>query len=512
MSEAGKRTLLLEGGGSSYGITGGTPSPAWLDGTGLSRVDVPGLYMSIFSGENELTCGDYVNVFGGCTIGGSSAINAGLFFQPPASDFDTYFPRGWKYADVKNAIGKLNARQPSSDITSTDGKRYLQSGYEAAKQWLVDGANFTELAINEHADNKTKVFGHPVWDYINGQRAGPTVTYLQKSLQRRNFALHTGVRVQRVLRRGDTATGVLATINGTANSTIHLAPGGRVILSGGALQSPQLLMLSGIGDADVLTNLSASGALDGALAPACWINNTAVGAGLFDNPNTFIDLASPAISSYTYSYASPPAADAALYLRNRSGPYTLASEVSVFWDYVPLDDGSRAGMQGTIGTVGFGAHTANGTVVLNVYGTSGLKSRGRVLLDARHVAGPSADVYYSNPQDAAAIATFIHGVFAALPAALTPLNIPRNASHADIVAYITTPSMYARGMVNHWSSSCRLGECVDTNTTVVGMRNLHVVDGSIVPPLTVNPQMGIMIAAERAAELILRLPRLTSLG
>lgn len=33
-----------------------------------------------------------MNAYGGCTIGGSSAINAGLFFEPPASDWDLYFP------------------------------------------------------------------------------------------------------------------------------------------------------------------------------------------------------------------------------------------------------------------------------------------------------------------------------------------------------------------------------------------------------------------------------------
>lgn len=43
LSETGGRTLLLEQGGPSYGITGGTEGPAWLNGTGLSRVDVPGL-------------------------------------------------------------------------------------------------------------------------------------------------------------------------------------------------------------------------------------------------------------------------------------------------------------------------------------------------------------------------------------------------------------------------------------------------------------------------------------
>jgi cellobiose dehydrogenase (acceptor) len=43
LSEAGKKTLLLELGGPSYGITGGTEKPGWLSGTQLSRVDVPGL-------------------------------------------------------------------------------------------------------------------------------------------------------------------------------------------------------------------------------------------------------------------------------------------------------------------------------------------------------------------------------------------------------------------------------------------------------------------------------------
>jgi hypothetical protein len=48
MSEAGKKTLLLEQGGPSYYITGGRERPGWLNGTDLSRVDVPGLYKSIF--------------------------------------------------------------------------------------------------------------------------------------------------------------------------------------------------------------------------------------------------------------------------------------------------------------------------------------------------------------------------------------------------------------------------------------------------------------------------------
>lgn len=49
LSETGGKTLLLEQGGPSYGITGGTEKPDWLKETNLSRVDVPGLCESIHS-------------------------------------------------------------------------------------------------------------------------------------------------------------------------------------------------------------------------------------------------------------------------------------------------------------------------------------------------------------------------------------------------------------------------------------------------------------------------------
>jgi cellobiose dehydrogenase (acceptor) len=507
MAEANLTTLLIEGGGPSYGITGGNLDarrPAWLKGSGLTRVDVPGLYKSIFADGNGLTCGSLTNAYGGCTIGGSSAINAGLFFEPPASDFDLYFPKGWKSADMKTPIAKLYAMQPSTNITSLDGKRYLQSGYDAARKWLVSGLGFEETDINRYKNNKTQVFGHPIYDYFKGQRGGPVTNYLQNALKRHNFHLQSGVRVVRVQRQHDKATGVIISING-AEKAVNISEHGRVILSAGAIQSPSLLMFSGIGDPTVLSTLQAAGKLGG-LSNSDWINNTAVGANLFDNPNTFIELQSNAVQSYVYSYASPPIADENLYLHHRSGPYTFASQTSVFWDTTTRADGSIVAFQGTIDSSGFGQYTDNHTITLNIYGTSGLLSRGKVVLDNSFIPGPSPDVYYSNPEDSADIAAFIHKIFAGLPSAgLTPLNIPQTATVQEINTYITTYSTYARGEVNHWSSSCGIGSCVDANTTVVGMGNLHVVDASIVAPLTVNPQFGVMAVAERAAELILKM-------
>jgi cellobiose dehydrogenase (acceptor) len=496
---------LLEQGGPSYYITGGRGRPSWLNGTELSRVDVPGLYKSIFSlpEDGDLTCGsDIVNAFQGCTVGGNTAINAGLFFQPPASDWDLYFPDGWKNDDMQSAIEKVRETQPSTDNPSQDGKRYLQSGFEAAKRWLVDGAGYKEVGLNDGPEehNKSKVFGHPIWNYEDGQRSGPVKTYLQAALARDNFEKRMGIKVLRVRRDGDTATGVdVQTTGSNGTENICIKPGGKIISSAGALLSPQLLMWSGIGPASTLANLSTAGHLT--VPPQDWINNTAVGDKIFDNPNTFIELSSPSISSYIYNYTTPLPADAALYLNNRSGPYTFASQTSAFWDFIQQGD-DLVGCQGTIDSAGAMDYLENGTMTLNVYGTSGLRSFGRVSLNAAGIATPSL-TFYSNPLDASAIATFVHDIFKALPDDIVPLNLARNSTLEQITKWISSKSEYTLGNVQHWSSSCRMGSCVDEDTRVKGMRNLFVVDASVVPPLTTNPVMGVMIAAERAVERML---------
>ncbi|KAM3503818.1 hypothetical protein MY11210_008581 [Beauveria gryllotalpidicola] len=518
LSEAGLETLLLEQGGASYGITGGTERPSWLDGTDLSRVDVPGLYSTIFgSPDSSLLCkAEAVRAFQACTIGGNSAINAGLYFQPPWSDWDDYHPAGWHAADVQAATGRLLQRQPAITNYSSDGRTYVEDIYDAAKDWLVDGAGYADVSFADEPDHKDKAYGRPVYNYIDGQRGGPARRYLQSALSRPNFHLSTRVKVSHVNHEAGRASGVEIDLGNGTTKSVGLGPGGRVVLSAGALQSPQLLMHSGIGPRDLLQRLSES-SFGAYTNSSSWVVQPSVGEGLFDNPNTFIQLSSPAMQSFNYQYDKVDAEDKDLYLDARSGRYSFASQAAVFWTYVPHEDGTRSGVQGTISSSGYAEYTDKHTVTLNVYGTSGLLSAGRVQLsDGKFVAGASADTYYSNPRDARAIATFVHDILQALPPStpdapaadgLTPLNIARDATVDEIEQYITTPSDYARGQVNHWSSSCRIGRCVDADTKVIGTDNIHVVDASILSPMTVNPQFAVMVAGEKGAERILALTR-----
>jgi len=504
MSEAGKRTLLLEQGGGSYYSTGGRERPDWLSNTNLSRVDVPGLYNSIFSGDSGLLCGNKQNGgFGGCTVGGSSAINAELFVEPPTSDFDTYYPTKWQSEDMQGAIAKVKAKQSFTNTPSADGKRYMQSGYEAAKKWLVNGAGLKNVAVNGSPDEKDGVFGRTNYAYAKGQRSGPGKTYLTSALARQNFSLKTGVQVKRVQRNGGKATAVEAIVNGKP-TTFKLSQKGRVILSGGSFFSPQLLMMSGIGDPASLTELTANKLLT--LAPSQWINNTAVGDHLYDNPNTFIVLSGPNVQSYNFNYDSPIAADKDLYLNTRSGPYASAGPTALLWDVVKQSDNSSIAVQGTLNVAGSFGYTGDDTITLNVYATSGAKSKSRIVLNNKGLPGPASDFLFSNPADADAVATVIAKLFKALPnSGLESLNLPSTSSKKDILKYTTTPSQYTRGYVNHWSGSCKIGACVDLHTRVKGMDNLHVVDSSITEAFTTNPMFGLVAVAERASELILSL-------
>lgn len=447
-----------------------------------------------------------MNAFGGCTIGGGSAINAGLFFEPPACDYDLYFPAGWKSKDMVNATKRVYASQPSTNLTSMDGKRYLQTGYVAAREWIVDGLKFKEVDVNRQANEKTGVFGRPIFAYANGQRGGPVISYLQKIMHLPNFHLQSGTRVLRAERTGRTTTGVTVLLDGQ-EKVVLLAPNGKVILSAGALFTPALLMNSGIGDPNILTRLQTAKRLSPTLQQSDWIDNTAVGTGLFDNPNTFIELTTPSIESYTHSYDNPILADTDLYLTQRSGPYTFASPTAVFFDTAKRADGTTAAFQGTIDTSGYGDFLNDSTITLNIYGTSGLKSTGKVVLDENFIPGPDENVYYSSPQDGKDIAAFIFKIFQALPlsnSGLRPLNIAQASTVEQIEKYITTWSAYARGQVNHWSSSCRIGVCVDADLKVIGTDGLYVIDASVLPPLSVNPMFGVMVAAEKGIEGVLR--------
>lgn len=80
LSEAGKTVLLIEKGFASSGRWGGTIKPTWLQGTNLTRFDVPGLCNQIWVDSKDIACDD-TDQMAGCVLGGGTAVNSGIWWR-----------------------------------------------------------------------------------------------------------------------------------------------------------------------------------------------------------------------------------------------------------------------------------------------------------------------------------------------------------------------------------------------------------------------------------------------
>lgn len=80
LSEKGHKVLLIEKGPPSSGRYNGTMKPDWLQGTNLTRFDVPGLCNQIWVDSAGVACTD-TDQMSGCVLGGGTAVNAGLWWK-----------------------------------------------------------------------------------------------------------------------------------------------------------------------------------------------------------------------------------------------------------------------------------------------------------------------------------------------------------------------------------------------------------------------------------------------
>lgn len=244
LSEAGKTVLLIEKGPPSTGIWGGTMKPEWLQGTNLTRFDVPGLCNQIWADPTGVSCTD-VDQMAGCVLGGGTAVNAGLWWKPHPDDWDTNFPSGWKSQDLANATNAVFTRIPGTIAPSVDGKRYLSEGFDMLGGSLGK-AGWKYIVPNDHPELKNRTYGHSTFMYSGGERGGPLATYLVNASKRPNFTLWTRTVAKRVVRTGGHATGVEVECNGAGHAGIvNVTPKtGRVVLAAGSFGSAKLLWRS----------------------------------------------------------------------------------------------------------------------------------------------------------------------------------------------------------------------------------------------------------------------------
>jgi cellobiose dehydrogenase (acceptor) len=513
IAATGKSVLLIEKGPPSSGRWGGSRKPAWLQGTNLTRFDVPGLDNQIWADSAGIACTD-VAVMSGCVLGGGTAVNAGLWWKPNPADFDYNFPQGWKGQDLQAAVGRAFARVPFTDHPSTDGRIYQPEGYDVITGALA-ARGWQNVTAGNSPDKKNFTFSRPNHMFSHGERGGPLATYLVSASNRQNFKLITNTSVTRITRNGRHATGVEveAFLDGGVCGKILTE---NVILSAGAFGSPKILFRSGIGPQDQLEIVSRA---EGGkmISKEQWIN-LPVGQNLDDHASTDIVVTHPNITTYDFyaAYDNPIEADKKLYLEKRSGILAQSAPniVAAFWQEFKGTDGIVRQLHYTARVEASQGVDSDKAISISQYLGRGSVGRGRTTITAALNMVVSEVPYLKTEQDVAAVKKGLESIISTLGAD-PAIKVVAPPAGQTIDQYLANYGLTTgKRTANHWMGTCKMGldsgqnggtAVVDTDTKVYGTDNIFVVDASVFPGMvTTNPSSHIVSMAEHASEKIIR--------
>jgi choline dehydrogenase len=215
------------------------------------------------SEPSEWTGGRRIAAPRGKTLGGSSSINGHIYNRGQRLDFDGWAQRGnrgWGYADVLPYFRRTERRMGDGDdfFRGRDGKLPITD-----LEWrdpicdaFIEGA--VRMGIPRNRDyNGTQQAGVSYVQRIiqHGRRVSAARGYLHPAMKRRNLVVRTHAHATEILFEGKRAVGVRYRQGGRDGHPMEVRSNKELILSGGSVNSPQLLQLSGIGPAVLLQSL-----------------------------------------------------------------------------------------------------------------------------------------------------------------------------------------------------------------------------------------------------------------
>ena len=447
----------------------------------------------------------------GKVLGGSSSINAMCYVRGVAADYARWVeltgdPRwGWDsvlpvFKRSEGHVGGADAWHGADGPLTVSPLRHRN----VLSQAFVDAAQSAGFARNDdfNADMQDG-FGFYAVTQRNGARCSAAVAYLRPALARGNLVVHTHAQVTRVLLDGQRAVGV----EYRRGRRVERAEAGCVILAGGAINSPQLLQLSGIGPADALRRhgIEVAHELRG------------VGANLQDHldictlvgstqPVTYDKVNDLAVALrfllHRDGIGSSNVAEAGGFVRSRFAP---DERCDLQFHFVPalLDNHGRNRLPGR----GYTVHAC----FLHP------RSRGSIGLRSADPFAPALiRPNYLGDAEGFDLKMLIEGARISRQILAQPPFAPyRGApifpaagvdSDADFEAFIR----HKAETIYHPVGTCRMGRAddpdavVDGELRVRGIEGLRVVDASVMPELiTGNTNAPTIMIAERAADLLL---------
>ncbi|GLZ38917.1 GMC family oxidoreductase N-terminal domain-containing protein [Actinokineospora sp. NBRC 105648] len=425
----------------------------------------------------------------GRTLGGSSSINAMLWTRGHRVDYEAWASRGcvgWTYEDVRPYFERAECGPIRLDEVRTPSPS------------TADFLTACALSGHEPVGDDLEGFMESRVTHFRGLRWSAADGYLVPARHRPNLTVVTGGLVERLLLKGTHAVGVQVR---TATGVRQVRARKEVILSAGSVGSPHVLMLSGIGPSEHLSDLGLPTVVD---APG-------VGQELTDHmvvPLAFTsdELRSPGVGAdqddirqylrHRHGPLGSNLAEALLFLRTR--PELPAPDIELVLMQVPFGDHETTADHGL----------AVGVMLLQP------RSRGQVTLRSAHPDDPPLiNPRYLSDVDGRDLAVTVDGMRKAHEIMRQPvfakwLGKPLTTgalsdTEADITRYIRRTGI----SLFHPVSTCRMGveqdAVLDLEFRVRGTTGLRVVDASAMPHIVRgHTHAPTVMLAERAADMI----------
>ena len=241
--------LLIEAGRSSHPLSRLPASFALL-------IDNPSANWRYRSEPEENTSNRQIPIPRGKLLGGSSSINGLVYVRGNKLDYDTWAQMGntgWSYDEVLPFFKKMeNYQGEVSELRGTEGPLKVSEVIDRNPiyEGLFKAAKEIQIPFNkDYNGDDQEGIGYTQTTIFKGERMSAEVAYLRPIKSRRNLFIITNSLVKKLLFSGKKCIGLEVM---SKNKIVEYSVSKEVILCGGAINSPQILELSGIGKRDVL--------------------------------------------------------------------------------------------------------------------------------------------------------------------------------------------------------------------------------------------------------------------
>ena len=506
LTSAGHRVLLLEAGGPDRNF--------WLHlPVGYFKTMVDPRFTRQFDTEpSEGSGGRNVVWPRGRVLGGSSSVNGLIYIRGQHEDYEDWVAagaQGWGYASVlpvfkrsENYMGGASEYHGASGELSVSD---LRNDHPYCEAWVEAGQQFG-LPFNPDFNGATDYgVGAYQLSIKDGWRASAAGSFLRPVRKRSNLTLTMHAQVSRILFEGVTAVGVEWIEQGEKKTARALS---EVILAAGALQSPQLLQLSGIGPPALLAQYGIPVIAD----------SPEVGENLQDHYHARVIVRLKKKISLNDQVRNPVelAKMGLQWLFANRGPLTVGAGQVGGFARTPHARDHRADIQFNVMPLsvdrpGMPLHDYSGFSVSVAQCRP--DSRGRITIRSSDpFEQPKIEPrYFSEQHDRKVIVSGLEMAREIYhqPAFrdlwdLETLPGPGHAGPGDLWEHARSKG----GTVYHASCTCRMGSdptsVVDPQLRVRGVQRLRVIDASVMPTVTsANTNAATMMIAEKGAEFLL---------